>query len=330
MIEQEFITVDDPTSEPASTLYFLRTFHTVAALHSYTRAAQALHLGQPAVSAQIRSLERHYEARLFQVRGRRAHLTAEGEALWSYADRVFNLLRAAPAAVKASQTGDWGRLVLGASTTIGVYLLPHVLGHYAGAHPSVRVELAVGTTADVVGYVLSERVSFGLVEAPVQHAQLDVRGIGEDELILIAPPDHGLGRTGRVAGEALKTVPLLRREPGSGTQALVDTTLRQAGITMPTGMILGNTEALKQAVLERVGIAFVPLSTVARELATGELISVAIEGVQLRRTLSVVSLVGLRWSAATQSLVELLSSSLLEVPSTDLASANGTMRPDTT
>jgi DNA-binding transcriptional LysR family regulator len=300
--------------EPASTLYFLRTFHTVAVLHSYTRAAEALHLGQPAVSAQIRSLERHYGAVLLQTRGRRAYLTSEGEALWSYADRVFNLLRAVPAAVKASQTGDWGRLALGASTTIGVYLLPRILGQYAAAHSAVRVELAVGTTADIVGHVLSERVAFGLVEAPVHHAQLEVRTIGSDDLILIAPPDHVLCRAGRVDGEALKAVPLLRRESGSGTQALVDATLRQAGIVMATDMILGSTEALKQAVLARVGIAFVPLSTVARELATGELTMLAVEGVQLRRELSVVSPIGLRLSVASVILIDLLSTSLHEQP----------------
>jgi DNA-binding transcriptional LysR family regulator len=310
MNQQKYIDTDDLTAVPASALYFLRTFRTVAALRSYTRAAQALNLGQPAVSAQIRALERHYGARLFQVRQRRVYLTAAGEALLAYADRAFNLLRDAPMAVKAAQLGSWGRLTLGASGTIGIYLLPRVLRSFISMHHAVDVEVSIGTSAEIVAQVIAERVPLGLVEAPVNHPTLDVHPVGQDELVLVAPPAHRLADARAVAPDDLRTVPLLRREAGSGTQAVIDAALWQVGVVMPTAMVLGSTEALKQAALAGIAAAWLPRSTVARELATGELKLVPVEGMRIERTLSMIALRGLALPAVSTALLELLEQSL--------------------
>jgi DNA-binding transcriptional LysR family regulator len=113
-----------------------------------------------------------------------------------------------------------------------------------------------------------------------------------------------------VPPEKLRTIPLLRREPGSGTQALVDATLWQIGVVMPTSMVLGSTEALKQAALASIGVAWLPRSVVTRELATGELKSVPVEGVRIERTLSMIAPRGLALSAASGALSDLLAQSL--------------------
>src|SRR5581483_549336 len=266
-------------------LYYLRTFHVVAAQRSFTRAARELNLSQPAVSAHIRSLEHYYRAPLFQVRHRRVYLTAEGEALFAYTERVFNLLREAEWAVAATQTVERGQLAVAASATIGVYLLPPVLKRYAESHPGVQVELAIGTSGEVVARVLAEEVPLGFVEAPVTEAGLDVRAIGADEMVLIAPPAHPWAQASSVALSDLHGAPVLRREATSGTQALVDLLLEQAGVTMRTAMVLGDTEALKQAVLAGAGVAWVPRLTVTRELAARDLVAVPVAGIALQRTL---------------------------------------------
>lgn len=272
----------------APSLYYLRTFHAVAAERSFTRAGQRLNLAQPTVSAQIRALERHYGGRLFDVRQRRVHLTAEGEALLPYAERVFGLLREADDAVAATRGLERGRLSLAASTTIGNYLLPPLLARFTADHPKLRVDVAIGTTAEVVARVAADDVPFGLTEAPVAHPALEVRSFGEDEMVLIVPPDHPWARRGVTDLDELRGAPLLRREAGSATQALVDSALERAGTTMGVAAELGSNEALKEAVLGGLGVAWVPRLAVARELASEDLAAVSVPGLGVRRTLSVV------------------------------------------
>jgi DNA-binding transcriptional LysR family regulator len=303
MIMGDHIQRADEGEATAPSLYYLRTFHAVAAERSFTRAGHRLSLSQPAVSAQIRALERHYGARLFDVRHRRVHLTAEGEALLPYAERMLGLLREADDAVAATQGLRRGRLALGASTTIGNYLLPPLLRRFAAAHPALRVDVAIGTTAEVVGRVVADELPFALVEAPVTQPDLEVRPFAEDEMVLIVPPDHPWARAGAARPEELRGTPVLRREAGSGTQALVDHALERAAVAMPAAMLLGSTEALKEAVLAGLGVAWVPRLAAARELAAGELAGVRVPGIDVRRTLSVVAPVGRQMPPAGRALV---------------------------
>src|SRR5262245_13066804 len=214
----------------AAPLEYLWTFHTVATLGGFTRAAAALHLSQPAVSGRLRALERRYGGPLLEVRHRRTRLTAEGEALLGYTSRVFHLPGEAERAVAAVRDAERGHLAVGASTTIGIYLLPTMLGAFVRAHPGVEVSLAVGTSAEVRDRVLRDEVPFGLVEAPVPHPELEATSFAADEVVLIAPPDHPWARAGRIDPAALRGARFLRREAGSGTRAFVDAALQRAGV----------------------------------------------------------------------------------------------------
>ena len=287
-------------------LYYLRTFNVVAARRSFTGAARALHLSQPAVSAHIRALERHYGAALFEVRHRRVYLTPEGEALRAYAERVFNLLRDAERAVAATRGLEQGHLAIAASTTIGVYVLPPVLRRYAEAHPGIRVSLLVGTSAEAAGRVLAEEAPIGLVEAPVEDPRLDVRAFARDELVLIAPLDHPWAERGSVEPDDVRGARVLRREAGAGTRALTDLALARAGVRVETLMELGSWEALKQAVLAGLGAAWVPRAAVGHELATGTLVRVATPGIAMERSLYRIAPRGARLPPAAEALVELL------------------------
>src|SRR5579864_6283352 len=206
-------------------LYYLHTFQTVAREHSFTRAGHDLNLSQPAVSAHIRALEQYYGVRLFETRQRRTHLTPSGEALLAYTARVFHLLDEADQVMEATRAGHSGVLRFGASTTLGNYLLPRVLGAYAHTHPAVSLETLIGTSADVLGWIKAERAQFGFVEAPLQDDEIVTQPIGQDELILAAAASHRLARTGSVSPARLAQFPILRREASSGTRQLVDSEL---------------------------------------------------------------------------------------------------------
>lgn len=284
-------------------LYYLQTFHTVARERSFTRAGERLNLSQPAVSAHVRALERYYGARLFEVRQRRTHLTPAGEALLAYANRVFHLLDEADEVLAAGRAGQSGVIRFGASTTLGNYLLPVVLAGYARNHPGVSLETMIGTTADVLAWVKADRVQFGLVEAAVQEADVDVQAIGQDELVLAAAASHRLARIGPVLPATLALQSVLRRERTSGTQQLVDRELTRHGANSSTLMVLGSTEALKQAVVQGVGVAWLPRLAVMHELAKGELVRVHVDGLRICRTLSLIQLRGSHLSAAAEALL---------------------------
>lgn len=272
----------------APSLYYLRTFHAVASERSFTRAGVRLDLSQPAVSAHIRALERSFGSRLFETRQRRVHLTAAGETLFAYTRRIFGLIDDAGRAISATRSGKWGLLRLAASPTLGIYLLPAVLGSVLTEAKDAQVEIAIDTSAEVVQRVLADEVPLGLIEAPAAHRDLVVETVGEDEMVLIAPRGHALAGRKRVTAADLATVPLLRREAGSGTRRLVDGALDRAGVRPPTLVELGSHEALKQAVLAGLGLAWVPHLSVAREVARSEIAVINVSGLAIRRSLSSV------------------------------------------
>jgi DNA-binding transcriptional LysR family regulator len=288
-------------------LPYLRTFHLVATERSFTRAARALALSQPAVSAHIRALEHIYGLPLFQIRRRRAFLTPEGEALLTYTERIFNLAAEAEHAIAATHGLERGGLTFAASPTIGVYLLPPVLREFGLKYPGIHVQLSVTHSEDVVAQVLANRIPFGLVEAVVsQHQEINVRPFATDQMVLIAPPDHPWTLAGRVSRAQLRSTAVLRREPGSGLRILLDRLLEEAGLTLETAMELGTTEAIIAAVRVGVGVAWVPHITVARDAELGQLGIVEVPGVDLRRTLSVVTLQGLPLSGVAQAFLRML------------------------
>jgi DNA-binding transcriptional LysR family regulator len=290
---------------PAS-LYHLQTFHAVATERSFARAAERLQLADTVVSGHIRALERHYGTPLIAVRHRRVYLTDEGARLYEYAERVFDLLRDAESVVAARQGLASGPLPLGASTTIANHLLPPVLGCFARAHPDVRVTVAIGTSAQTVARVLAGEVAFGLVAVPVSQPELEVRPFATDEMVLIVLPEHPWAGETALRRDVLAGAPFLRREPGSATRALVDSRLASKGVAVATAMELGSTEALKQAVLADVGVAWVPRLTVLRELAAGTLVAVPVPGVDLRRPLSIIAPRGAPLTPVADELLRLL------------------------
>ncbi len=288
-------------------LPYLRTFHLVATEHSFTRAARALALSQPAVSAHIRALEHIYGVPLFQIQRRRAFITPEGEALLTYTERIFNLVNEAEHAITATHGLERGRLAFAASPTIGIHVLPSVLRDFRCKYPGIRVQMAVARSEEIVAQVLANRVPFGLVEAVVsRHRGIAVRPFATDQMVLIAPPDHPWTLAGHVSRTQLKGTAVLRREAGSGLRLLLDQLLDEAGLSLETAMELGTTEAMIAAVRAGVGVAWVPRITVRRDAELGQLGIVDVPGLDLRRTLSVVTLEGIRLSTVAEAFLQML------------------------
>lgn len=288
-------------------LPYLRTFHLVATERSFTRAARGLALSQPAVSAHIRALEQIYGVPLFQIQRRRAFITPEGEALLTYTERIFNLVAEAEHAIAATHGLERGRLVFAASSTIAVHFLPSVLRGFRRTYPGIQLNMAVARSEDIVAQVLANRIPFGLVEAVVrQHQGVEVRPFATDQMVLIAPADHPWTLAGHVSRAQLRGTAILRREAGSGLRILLDRLLEEAGLRLETAMELGTTEAIIAAVRSGVGVAWVPRITVLRDAELGQLGVVDVPGLDLQRTLSVVTLRGVPLSGVAQAFLHML------------------------
>lgn len=265
----------------------LEAFVAIAAAGSVRAAAQQLFLTQPAVSMALAELERHIDAPLFDRERGRLRLSARGKELLPMAreviERVHEMLRP-PGSEPADLTGE---LRVGASNTVGNYLVGELLGPYMAAHPAVALTLSVENTDTIVAGLLEHRLDVGCVEGPVHHPHLDVLPWREDDMVVCAAHDHPLSKQPRLAPRHFKGAHWILREPGSAMRALAE----QAMDTLPPGRIvleLGQVEAIKQAVIAGMGIACLPYEATVDSVAVGRLKILETPFLDLRRRLSLL------------------------------------------
>jgi DNA-binding transcriptional LysR family regulator len=268
----------------------LQVFHTVARLLSFTKAAETLHMTQPAVTFQIRQLEEHFNTRLFDRTHNRISLTVAGQRVYEYADRILALYGEMDSRVR-ELTGDVsGILIIGASTTIAEYVLPGLLGEFQSRYKDVNVRLSVSNSLGVVHMVENNTVDVGIVESPVTNKNLAVEVCWHDELMFICPPNHPLAKLGTITPQEIVSLPFLCREEGSGTREVINEYLEQNKVSphdLNLCMEFGSPEAIKSAVEAGLGVSIVSRATVGKELKLKTLVALPLNPV-LKRPFSFV------------------------------------------
>jgi len=178
----------------------LQVFHTVARMLSFTKAAETLHMTQPAVTFQIRQLEEYFNTRLFDRTHNRISLTATGERVFEYADRIISLYAEMDSKVREI-TGDVsGILIIGASTTIAEYVLPSLLGQFKAQNPNINIRLKISNSIGIVHMVEDNSADVGIVESPITNKNLAVEVCWHDKLVFICPPEHPLAKKSAAGG----------------------------------------------------------------------------------------------------------------------------------
>jgi DNA-binding transcriptional LysR family regulator len=287
-------------------LNHLAVFHAVAQTGSMTLGAERLDISQPAVSKQVQDLERALGTHLFDRIGRRVRLSGAGEVLADYARRLFALAHEAEEAMADVRVAGRGRLALGASTTIGTYLLPGVLAEFWRRHPRVELLVRIENTEQVHRRLLEHELDLGLTEGLVEEEGLEAEVFHQDELVLIAAPGHRLAGQPRVALSAVREEPFIWREPGSGTRAVEERALARLQVPVQAAMALGSTEAIKRVVAEGVGLAVVSKLAVCAECAAGTLTVLPVAGLRIARPLHLVRCRGRRDGPALQAFCAVL------------------------
>jgi len=265
-------------THPAMELHQLEAFHAVARHRSFTRAAETLHLTQPAVTRQIAALESELKTRLFDRLGRTVRLTAAGEALHRYAEPILRLAREAREAVADIESGAGGRLTVGASNTLATYVLPPLLRRFRAAHGRVEIAVHTGVSGRVLDMARAGEVDVGLVTSAGEEPgdeSLTALTLADYETCVVLPPGHPLlesaSRKAGMAAAALADVPLILMEPGTNLRAYVDRLLGAAGVEEQVAMELDNVEAIKRMIEAGLGVSLLPRVAVNDEVNAGRL-----------------------------------------------------------
>lgn len=266
----------------------LETFRVVAQAGQISSAARLLNLSQPAVTSQIRLLEDEAGHPLFTRHLTGMRLTEHGALLLEYARKVRSLLEEASEAIQGEQEMA-GDLRLGASTTAAAYIVPRMLQAFLRTHRPSSTTLDVGNTDEVLRWIREGRIALGLVEGLTRAPGFSLEPYLQDELVAVRPVGGPPALAAVRKASDLPSVPLISREPGSGTRAVVEQAFRKARIpvqTKPSDLVVGDTETIKACVLAGLGIGFLSRWTIQRELANGSLEVIPLPDLRILRSFS--------------------------------------------
>jgi DNA-binding transcriptional LysR family regulator len=286
----------------------LRVFLKVAELEHITRASEELHLTQPAVTKIIQSLESEVHLELVERQGRRIVLTYAGHVLQRHARQLFALERQMEEELAALRDLEGGQVVMAANTTAGVYLLPPIIARFHAQYPRVTLNMAILNSSEIINGTLNWQLDFGLIEGDVStlSAELHSQVFARDTLILVVAPNHPWSQVSSLRPADLATDALLLREEGSAMREMLEQELKKYDVRLHPLLTLTDNEAIKQMVMNGVAAAVVSSLTVSRELATGALIHVPVEGLELHPELSLIYRVDKQLSRAAHAFCSFL------------------------
>ncbi|MGH7775921.1 MAG: LysR substrate-binding domain-containing protein, partial [Candidatus Dormibacterales bacterium] len=292
----------------AVTLHQLRTFKAVADRLSFSAAAQELRLTQPSVSYQVKELEAELGMDLLDRLGKRVQLTEAGRLLYGYARRTLNILDEAALALEELRGVARGTLKVGASITVGIYVIPAALGAFKREHPGLAIALEIANRGQIQEQVLRSEIDLAVVGPPLKNPDLTSLPFMTDELVVVAPPNHPLAGKSRISLRELRDEPFIMRETGSGTRWAVEKAIRRAGIRLEIGMELGSNGAIKHAVESGLGLAALSRYAIGLERASGRLVVLDVSGFPVHREWNIVHLRRRRLAGPVQGFIDFLRS----------------------
>lgn len=246
----------------------LKTFIAVSEKKSFSEAAKILYVTQPTITAQIKALEEELNTKLFERTTKKVEMTQSAAILLKYAKEIVHFNDLAKKEISEIEETMYGDLRIGCSLTIGEYILPVFLKNLKDMYPLINMSVEITNSNNIVINMKDQLIDVGLVETPINDPQLVVEPFLEDELILIAAPHYFANKEITISPDLLKTTPLIMREKGSGTRAVVMERLQAAGLSpdkLNVIMELGSTEAIKSAVAAGLGVSIISKHAIKKE-----------------------------------------------------------------
>jgi DNA-binding transcriptional LysR family regulator len=254
----------------------LEAFIQVAHHRSFSRAAEALFLTQPSVTARIQSLEREIGERLFERTGRSVTLTDAGHAFMPHAQRALTAVQEGTDAIEAVRHGDIGSIRIGASSSIATYVLPGLLRRFRQERPRVHVHLSSGVTEEVMDKLIAGEIHLAVTRL-TQHPEVDSLHLYNDDLALVVAPEHAFARRGRATLAEVGKEPFLFFERNSTYHSLIYSMFLRAGVVPESVMELDLMEATKYMVEAGLGVSILPMVSIKREVENRTLVIVDLD-----------------------------------------------------
>jgi DNA-binding transcriptional LysR family regulator len=264
----------------------LQVFHTVARRLNFTKAAKELFITQPAVTRHIHELEQHFKVKLFERNGTRIRLAPAGKLLLQHTETLFALYRSLEFDMSTLTQTQSGRLILGGSMTTAPYIIPPILADFHGRYADVQVSLITGNTQQIEAALEREEIDLGIVEGHSRNPSIRYTEFMKDEIVLVSNPTHPLARRTSIRPEELLRIPLLLREPGSGSLEVLAHALKGIGIKLSQlqkEMQLNSTEIIKSYLLHAPCMAFLSVHAVLKELQNNECTIIDVKGLSVER-----------------------------------------------
>lgn len=287
------------------TLRQLRVFEAVARHLSFTQAAKELHLSQPAVSMQVKTLEEQVGLPLFDQLGKQNHLTEAGREIYHYSRAIGQLLDEAESVIDGLKGAHQGRLAISVASTAN-YFVPTLLGVFHERFPGVTVSLDVTNRESLLQQLDENAVDLVVMGQPPTDTDLEAGIFMENPLVIVAPPEHPLAKQQNIPFTRLEDEVFLTRERGSGTRGAIERFFEQHGVQLNTGMEIASNEAIKQSVQAGLGLGLLSRDTLDMELALNKLVILDVEDFPIVRHWYVMHRKGKRLSTVAQAFKQFL------------------------
>lgn len=270
----------------------LKTFITVAKIKNFTKAGEILNLTQPAVSQHIKYLEQYYSVDLIKKQGKEISLTEEGKILYKYSKELEVLYRSLETELR-NKNGIRKTYNVGASMTIGGYVLPYILALHKRIYTYIDILLQVNNTEEIINKLLNRKLDLALIEGNFDKNKFKYKKFKDDELVLAVSPTHDFTNKSEVTIDEVLKGELILREKGSGTREILEYKLQDLGYDISSFkpyMEIGSISAIKSLVEENLGYTIISKETIKRELKLGLIKIVAIEGLEIYREFNFIYL----------------------------------------
>lgn len=285
----------------------IEAFVQVSTHNSFSRAAEALQLTQPSITARIQALERELGEELFERGGRGVRLTDAGRVFLPYVERILQVIQEARDAVEEVRNVQLGSLRLGSAITISTYVLPGILHRFCQDYPGVDVVIRTGRSEQVLNMLLADEVQVAIIRS-FSNPDVEQIPLYDDEIALVAYPGHEFAETGRATVAQAAREPIVLFDRGSSYYAMIHNLFRRAAVIPNVAMELDSLEATKRMVEEGLGIAMVPVVTVQRELERGTLVRVDLTDVEpIQRPIALIYRKNRKRSRTVQAFIDMMA-----------------------
>ncbi|MDM5231013.1 LysR family transcriptional regulator [Lysinibacillus pakistanensis] len=249
----------------------LKTFITLVEVNNFTKTSEILHISQPSVSLHIKNLEQELQTTLFIRSPKSVQITPTGEILYNRAKQIMAITEQAKEEILAYHHEIQGTLIIGASFTIGEYILPPIIASLQQQFPQLELQIIIGNTKEIIQYTKLLQVDIGLIEGQAHDHELIIKPFMQDELFIVCASNHPLTKESTITVEDLQQQNWVAREEGSGTRYYLDHLFRANGLQVRSLLTVSSNQGVKESVIQGLGLSLLSASVIQRELKSGDI-----------------------------------------------------------